>query len=140
MSKASAKGYRGEVEVQAIFDEVDLPTTRPRAGSPEDKGDLFGVPDLTIQVKNHDDLARSIRDGLAQLVEQTKNTGTLWGVLCVKRRRKGWLAVMPLAAYVALYKEYLTMRRDLTALERLLGKENHHELQAGGGEVRPPTS
>jgi hypothetical protein len=101
---AAAKGARGEREVEALWEAGGfLQTQRSRAGREDDRGDLAGIPHLTVEVKTYSDLARSIRDGLTDLVREQANNRTRWGVVFAKRRMKGWVAVMPGEEFVRLY-------------------------------------
>lgn len=103
-NNASNKGARGEREVVEIFDAGGFnQAQRARAGAVNDRGDLAGVHDLTIEVKNYNDIAKAVTIGMAELEKEKINNKTRWGVLCVKRKYKGWVAVIPLHEFVALY-------------------------------------
>jgi hypothetical protein len=103
-NRSKAKGDRGELEVLGIFAGAGFAQiVRPRPGAEHDKGDLGGIPDLTVQVKNIDDLASAIQKGLKDLAMQRENHGTRWGVVAAKRRLKGWIAVQPLEEWAAMY-------------------------------------
>jgi hypothetical protein len=80
-----------------------LQAQRTRAGATDDLGDLASVPDLTVEVKNIDDLAVAIQRGMADLIREQVNHKTRWGVLFAKRRRRGWIAVMDGEAFVRLW-------------------------------------
>lgn len=103
---SAAKGARGEREVREIFEAGGfLQAQRSRAGAAEDRGDLAGIPDLTVEVKNYKTITSAIGDGLRDLTIEQANNKTEWGVLCVKRPRRGWIAVMPLDEFVRLYRQ-----------------------------------
>ena len=107
MSKASEKGARGEREVVAIFDAVGFnEAQRGRAGATLDRGDIAGVYDLTIEVKNHTDVTRAISTGIRELEVEKINNKTRWGVLAVKLKYSGWVAVMPLEEFAAMYSQF----------------------------------
>lgn len=103
-SAASAKGAKGEREVIAIFDAAGFgQAQRGRAGAEHDRGDVAGVPALTIEVKNRKDVTTSISLGLRELAVEKKNNKTKWGIVAVKRPRLGWVAVMPLEEFAELW-------------------------------------
>lgn len=77
------------------------------AGRADDTGDLDGLPDCTAQVKNYADLTRAIREGIASLEQQQLNSGTVHGVLFVRRRGGTWLAVQTIEQWVTTYRETL---------------------------------
>ena len=59
--------------------------SRPRAGAAKDLGDLAGLPGWTIEIKAYTDVARAIREGLAELDVEKANAGTPYGAVIVKR-------------------------------------------------------
>lgn len=109
------KGDDGERELAELFAELTgWPVKRELgAGRQDDRGDLHGVPETTIQVKNYPNaLLESINKGLPQLRKQQANAGSTFGVLFCRRkkRRNGqphghWIAVMELDQLVTLLRE-----------------------------------
>lgn len=95
-SRQQAKGDRAERELAALLTDLTGHPVRRKlgAGRSDDTGDLEGVPDTTIEVKNYADLLRAIREGIAELEVEQANAGTAHGVLFVRRRGGQWLAVM----------------------------------------------
>lgn len=105
-SSAKAKGNRAEREVAALYrDHLGLDVRRTLAGHAEDQGDLIGVPDTTIQVKNFSDITRAIRDGLPELEKQQASTGDPFGVLWVRRPGGRYIAVLTPEMYFAMWRE-----------------------------------
>ena len=81
------KGDRAERELVAWLRQNGYPLAeRSRAGWADDRGDILGVHDLTIEVKS----AKTMRLGpwLDELDVEKSNGGTRDGVLVV--RRPGW--------------------------------------------------
>lgn len=105
-SSSHEKGARAEREVVEIFDCGGFnQAQRSRSGAAQDRGDLAGVDNLTIEVKYYTDVTRALREGLAELVVEKENNKTRWGVLCIKRKYRGWYAVMPLDEFVDMYAQ-----------------------------------
>jgi hypothetical protein len=81
---------------------------RTLAGSSTDKGDIGGVPELTIECKTRKGgLGDAINAGLLDLPTEQANRGTRWGVVIAKRRGKGQaedqVVAMPLGQFADLY-------------------------------------
>lgn len=103
-NRAAEKGARGEREVIELWRAAGfLQAQRSRAGAEEDRGDIASLPELTCEVKNIDDIARAVGDGMRELAVEKVNNATPWGVLMFKRRRKGWVAMMPAEEFIALW-------------------------------------
>jgi len=66
------------------------------AGRHDDRGDLIGIVDTTIEVKNHQKL--DLAGWVGELEREMENGGTTYGAVVVKRRGKSnpaeWYAVM----------------------------------------------
>lgn len=109
MNPAKAKGDAAEREVAALLaDLLGLPVRRKLgAGRADDEGDLEGVPDWTLEVKNYADLARAINDGLGDLEREQVNAGTTFGAVLVRRRGGRWVAVMDLPGLATVMRELL---------------------------------
>lgn len=91
------KGDYAELELAKLLaDLTGWPVRRKLgAGRSDDTGDLEGVPDTTIQVKNYPtDLVRSLREGVVDLRIQHHNSGTTFAVCFIRRRGGHWLAIM----------------------------------------------
>jgi len=108
---SKTKGDNAEREVCKILaDLTGFPVRRKLgAGRADDTGDVFGIPDCTVQVKNRPgDPLRSIREILTDLPTQQANAGTPFAVGLVRRRGGHWMAVMDLEQLAALLREATT--------------------------------
>jgi len=63
------------------------------AGRKDDIGDIDGIDDTAIQVKHWQDITAAITQGIGQLARQQNNKKAAHGVLFIKHRKHGWLAV-----------------------------------------------
>lgn len=86
-SRSAAKGAAFErLIVTYLRAELSAPhLTMPRAGARHDRGDIAGVRHWTFQAKAYADVARGLREGLADLAVEQANTGTLFGGVLLKR-------------------------------------------------------
>lgn len=75
------------------------------AGRADDTGDIDGLPDTTVQVKNYADVLAAIREGLKDLAVQQANAGTTHGVLFVRRRGGQWIAIQTIDQFTTLFRE-----------------------------------
>ena len=103
-SPQARKGAKAERELAKILaDLTGWPVCRRlRTGAHVDHGDLDGIPDTTVEVKDYTDVLRGIREGLADLeVEQD----TPFGAVAVRRRGGGWLIVMDPARFATWLRE-----------------------------------
>lgn len=110
MTTSSArKGSRGELEISRILaDELGVRVRRKLgAGRTDDEGDLEGLADTCVEVKNFPKtgVAAAINEGLNDLQREQQNAGTTFGVLFVKRPRLGWIAVMDIPQFCTLWRE-----------------------------------
>lgn len=89
------KGDRAEREIaKRLTNLLDRPVRRKLgAGRADDTGDIDGIPNWTVQVKNRRDIARAIREGIEQLDQQQQNNNTTNGVLLIRTPGGIWLAV-----------------------------------------------
>jgi len=79
------------------------------AGRLDDTGDVFGIPDCTVQVKNRPgDPLRSIREILADLPQQQANAGTTFAFGAVRRRGGGWFVVMDVEQVATFLREAIS--------------------------------
>ena len=101
-----AKGDRAELEIAHYLSEKLQRTIRRKlgAGRADDTGDIDGLPNWTIQVKNRKDIARTIREGMQQLEQQRQNAQTDNAVLLIRQTGGTWLAVMTIDQYTTLIK------------------------------------
>jgi hypothetical protein len=101
------RGDRGEREIAALIADLTGWKVRRKlgAGRADDTGDLDGVPNTTVQVKNYADTMRGIREALADLPTQQANAGTTHAVAFVRRRGGQWVAVMTVEQWATLARE-----------------------------------
>ena len=99
------KGDDGERQVAKILSDMLGENIRRAlgAGRKDDVGDLYGLVDVTGQVKTWSNITSAINVGLRDLARQQKNSGDRYGVLFVKRR-SGWIVVMEVPTFVDFYK------------------------------------
>ena len=88
MSKARAKGTRGENEiVDYLKRATGLPVERRALHGTRDKGDVAGIPLWVVSVKNQRRF--ELAEWLDDLRKQMLNAEAQFGVLIVKRPGKG---------------------------------------------------
>ena len=106
-SRQRNKGNAAEREVSHLLAELTGWRVRRRLqeGRTDDTGDLEGVPDTCLQVKNYADVLRAIREGLPELRRQQERALSPFGALLVRRRGGRWIAVMELDQLAALIRE-----------------------------------
>lgn len=101
-----AKGSRAEREVaDKIHDLLGIEVRRTLAGHSEDVGDLSGLPRTAIEVKNHVDVLRAIREGLAESVAQQQRAGADFGALFVRKRGGEYIVVLTPEQFADLWRE-----------------------------------
>ncbi len=95
------KGDRAERELATTLSEMlNKPIRRMLgAGRKDDTGDLDGIADTAIQVKHWNDITAAITQGITQLAQQQKHKNATHGVLFIKHRKHGWLAVTTLTEW-----------------------------------------
>jgi len=89
------KGDRAERELATLLTVLlHKPMRRTLgAGRKDDIGDIDGIDDIVIQVKHWQDITAAITQGIGQLARQQGNKKATHGVLFIKHRKHGWLAV-----------------------------------------------
>lgn len=102
------KGSEAERNVVQYLREQGYPyAERTRAGWTDDRGDIDGLPGVTVEVKNEKriDLAGYMVELAREMVAGRADTG----VVIVKKRGTtnvgDWYAVMPVSVWTALIKE-----------------------------------
>lgn len=104
-SKAKGRDAENAV-VKFLLEHGFHRAERRRLTGANDRGDIAGVDDLTIEVKAEKriDLAGYMKE----LAAEVENTGDEFGVAFVKRRGTTdvgeWYAVMPVSWFVRLWK------------------------------------
>ena len=106
VNKNKAKGDRAERDIaHRLTDLLQIPLRRKLgAGRADDTGDIDGLDNWTIQVKDRKDIARTIREGMQQLADQQFNAKTDNGVLLIKQTGGAWLAIMTVEQWTAIIK------------------------------------
>jgi hypothetical protein len=106
-SPQARKGKAAERELAHLLTEHLGVNVRRKLGEGRalDEGDLEGLRDTTVEVKNYADVVRAISDGLADLRREQANAGTTHGVCFVRRRGGRWLAVMDVDQFCTWYRE-----------------------------------
>lgn len=83
---AKRKGSAFEATVRDYLRSCGLPLERIPAGMKDDRGDLAGLPDWTLELKAYTDTTRALRDGFADLEREQANADTPFGAVITKRR------------------------------------------------------
>ena len=107
-SAAKRKGSQAERDVVAWLKANGYKyADRRLAGATLDKGDISGVPGVTIEIKNHTKM--DLAGWTAELEVEMKNDNAWTGVVLHKRKGKGdvgqWYASMPAQVWLALLKK-----------------------------------
>jgi hypothetical protein len=107
---AKRKGDNAELEASRLLaDLTGWPIRRKLgAGRTDDTGDLDGIPDTTVGVKNYRDITRAIREALDELPTQQANAGTTFGFSLIRRPGGRWFAVLTLEQLACLIREATT--------------------------------
>lgn len=107
-SGARAKGNKAENEVRDILRaRFGGHISRGRLEGADDRGDVVGLPRLVNQVKNYDDVARALRDGLADVAVQKANAGADWGAVWVRHRGGRYTVTLTAEDFLNLYEAAL---------------------------------
>jgi Holliday junction resolvase len=104
---AKNKGDRAEREIAAILsDQLGIDIRRKLgAGRQDDEGDLHGLPECTVEVKNYRDIAAAVRDGLDDLQREQRNACTPFGAAFIRRPGGRWFVAMSVEQFVTIYRE-----------------------------------
>jgi hypothetical protein len=107
---SKAKGDKAELEAARLLaDATGWPVRRKLgAGRTDDTGDLDGIPQTTVQVKNYRDITRAVNETLDELPAQQANAGTPFGIGLIRRPGGRWFAVLTLDQAAALLREATT--------------------------------
>ena len=108
MNAAKRKGDRGELEVQALFqDHLGVGRRALGAGRKDDQGDIDGVVGLCVQVANWQNVAQAVRHKPLE-AEQQKGNGTADHACAFIRLRGGdWRVVMTPEQFFKLWREVI---------------------------------
>lgn len=107
MSRASRLGYDAEHAIEVYLAEHGFACVRPRAGAPQDRGDLAGLP-VVVSIKNHK--ATELGKWMSALPRMCAAAGLPLGVVWHKRRGKAspadWYVTTDGATFLALLAAY----------------------------------
>jgi hypothetical protein len=104
------KGARAEREAaELLFLHLGIKAYRLRTpGEDADRGDLGGVPNTTIEVKNRDSLTSSLA-GLEQCERAQERNGHDFGATLIRRPGGRWMVCLTPAQFAALWREATPM-------------------------------
>ena len=109
---AKAKGSKAELDVVKYLKQWFPYVDRRLAGATLDKGDISGIPGVTIEIKNHAKM--DLGGWTGELVTEMKNDNAWTGVVIHKRKGKGdpaeWYATMPVQVWVDLLRKVLDVK------------------------------
>jgi hypothetical protein len=101
---AKAKGSGAERAVVAWLKQWYPYADRRLAGATLDKGDVSGIPGVTIEIKNQ--ATMKLSEWLKELAVEMKNDGAWTGVVIHKKKGttdvNEWYATMPASVWVEL--------------------------------------
>ena len=111
-SAAKAKGSNAERDVVKWLKQWFPYVDRRLAGATLDKGDISGIPGVTIEIKNHAKM--DLAGWLEELATEMANDNAWTGVVLHKRRGRGspgeWYATMPGQVWVDLLRKVLDVQ------------------------------
>ena len=101
------KGDAAERELAGLLAaELDIDVRRKLgAGRTDDEGDLDGLQNWTVEVKNVAKLSDALRDGVADSTREQYNACTTFGVAFVRVRGGAWYAVQSIPQWATVYRE-----------------------------------
>jgi len=104
---SKAKGAQAERDVVKWLKQWFPYADRRLAGATLDKGDISGIPGVTIEIKNHAKM--DLSGWLGELEVEMKNDGAWTGVVIHKRKGRGdvgqWYATMPASVWIELLRK-----------------------------------
>lgn len=103
-SKSKQKGSQAERDVVKWLKQWFPYADRRLAGATLDKGDISGIPGVTIEIKNH--ATMKLSEWLEELRVEMANDNAWTGVVIHKKKGKGdvgqWYATMPASVWIEL--------------------------------------
>ena len=101
------RGDRAERELAGILTDLLGYTVRRKlgAGRADDTGDLDGLPETTVQIKDWRNILAAINSAMNDLPTQQANAGTTHGVAFIRRPGGRWIAVMSPEQFATLHRE-----------------------------------
>jgi len=115
MSKAKQKGTLAETAVADYLRKTFPNVERRSLSGKNDKGDIAGVPNSVIEVKNHK--TYKLAEWMKETEIERMNAKAELGILVVKPNRVGvsqvnqWWALIPLEIITQLIKEFESAKR-----------------------------
>jgi hypothetical protein len=109
MSKSKQKGTLAETAVAEYLKKTWPAVERRTLSGAKDKGDILGVPNFVVEVKNQ--RTYKISEWLKETEQERANAGTDYGVLVVKpngvgvSRTQDWWAIVSLETLTQLIKD-----------------------------------
>ena len=103
------KGDRAELEAARLLSDLTgyNVVRKLGAGRAEDTGDLHGIPDTVIQVKNLANIAVSVRTARDGAEQQARNAAAPFRAGMVRHPGGAWTVVMTPEAFCTLLREAL---------------------------------
>jgi (2Fe-2S) ferredoxin len=104
------KGDQAEREAASLLSDLLGTVVRRKlgAGRLDDCGDLDGLPDWTLEVKNRPgDVLRALREGLADVEREQANAGTPFGAALIRRPGGRWFVAMTPEQFATVVRELL---------------------------------
>jgi len=115
MSKSKQKGTMAETAVAEYLKKTWPAVERRTLGGSNDKGDIAGVPNCVVEVKNQ--RTYKIGEWLKETETERRNAGTDYGILVVKpvgigvSRTQDWWAIVSLDTITKLLRELEDAKR-----------------------------
>ena len=108
MSKQKAKGTSAETAVvNYLKDKWNIPAERRALTDAQDKGDISGIFDVVLEVKNHKTM--TLGQWMEELKVEVENANAKTGAVIHKRKGttdvSEWYASMPFWMYMYLLKD-----------------------------------
>lgn len=109
MNGSKRKGDRAELEAAALLNDLlGVPARRKLgAGRKEDTGDIYGVPDTTIQVTSlaSDVVAVGVVRKPIEADQQARNAGNTFSATFLRIRGGTWRVVMTPEMFATYWRE-----------------------------------
>ncbi len=106
-NRSRRKGASAEVEVAHLIADLSgyhcLRTRTP--GAAADVGDIAGLPNTVVEVKNRASIAEAIAEGLPQAQAASERTGWRWPTVWVRRPGGRYVVCMTPETFLALHRE-----------------------------------
>lgn len=106
---SKTRGDRAELEAARILSDLLGYDVRRAlgAGRAEDCGDLFGIPETVVQVKNYKNIGRAVNEARDSADEQARNAGVPFRFGMVRHPGGKWTCVLSPDALATMLREAL---------------------------------